>query len=257
MPVGNQIKLHFRSVCYRICNPTISFLYSSETMDFIPRVQNPVHPQLEVPWFVRDGEEYVPGDFEAWPPKRGFNPKALKDGDFGGKSWSEVVSFVQSWAYFGMLVEVLRVGGIKYTILQSNADEYIAARPGKTTEIPSIGDKSRQRKPGTLDLGYLSSTLPDLILMWYHANVDLDEPHKKERSSRIAKILFTVFSFVSSVFAQEYFGGEKVSSSAEILQDEKPETRANIEQQQASEHSHSFGRIITDQYYKRSFTTSR
>jgi hypothetical protein len=136
----------------------------------------------------------------------------MQYGDFSGRSWNEAASFVQSCAYFGMIIEVFKVAGINFTILQSGADEIIPALPGKTSAVPLIGDQERcNQKPGIPDVGYFSTTLLDMVLWWYHEEVDHDEAYKKERFQRVAEILVTVYLFVSKIFKQEYWGEEKLA----------------------------------------------
>jgi hypothetical protein len=70
-------------------------------MDYIPRVQNPVHPPIEVPFLVLDRHRYDNKGFSGFPPRMGFDPERLRNGDFGGKNGDEVISFPQAWCFFG------------------------------------------------------------------------------------------------------------------------------------------------------------
>jgi hypothetical protein len=110
-------------------------------MDFLPRVQDPVHPHISVPEFIQKGDEYEPGEFFDCPKRRGWDLEALKKGDFKGRTWKDAASFVQAWAYFGMIVEVLKLSDCTVGFVDESAAD------GK----------------GTVD--WFSSTLNDLVLI--------------------------------------------------------------------------------------------
>jgi hypothetical protein len=121
-------------------------------MEFIPRVQNPKHPQLKIPLLVKEGKEYTPGNFCTYPERCGFDLNALIQGELNGKSWEDVTSFVQAWAYFGMITEILKLGHIHITSPFRND-------PASTSEM-----------------------LLKLVLLWYHNEIDSDEDNKRQKA---------------------------------------------------------------------------
>jgi hypothetical protein len=198
-------------------------------MDFLPRVQDPVHPHISVPDFVQKGDEYEPGEFFDSPKRRGWDLEALKKGDFKGRTWKEAASFVQAWAYFGMIVEVLELSDYN---------------------VGFVG-KSAADEKGTVD--WFSSTLNDLVLMWFtmERRRERSKEEKKNLALKCSRILIRVSSFISSVYMEELCGGEKVSSSTNVLDDEDDRLRAHMERMTTGEHAHYAGRVLTDQYWAR------
>jgi hypothetical protein len=84
-------------------------------MEFIPHIADPAHPRLKVPNLCEPEKAYVAGGlstFLFYPHYEGFNIQHILQGDFHGKTWRETASFVQRWAYWGMILEVFRIGGL-------------------------------------------------------------------------------------------------------------------------------------------------
>ena len=80
-------------------------------MDHLPRVQHPVYPRLEVPYFCSETYAYDgKGDLFDFPLRVGFSfeqfPKFLR-GEYLPMTWNEALSFLQEWAFFGLLSETL------------------------------------------------------------------------------------------------------------------------------------------------------
>jgi hypothetical protein len=84
-------------------------------MEFIPRIVDPAHLRLKVPNLYEAGKAYQPSrlsTFLYYPHHEGFNLQQVLEGDFHGKTWRQAASFVQRWAYWGMILEVFHIGGL-------------------------------------------------------------------------------------------------------------------------------------------------
>jgi hypothetical protein len=69
-------------------------------------------PYIKVPY--KCTFEYTPGDFTAFPERYGWTREHLLGGDnFGGKETADIEAFFQTWLYFGTLLEVLHLAGVK------------------------------------------------------------------------------------------------------------------------------------------------
>ncbi|KAL6228812.1 hypothetical protein BDW75DRAFT_226176 [Aspergillus navahoensis] len=69
-------------------------------------------PYIKVPY--KCTLEYTPGDFIAFPERHGWTREhLLGDDNFGGKDPADIEAFFQTWLYFGMLLEILHIAGVK------------------------------------------------------------------------------------------------------------------------------------------------
>ncbi|KAH6984284.1 hypothetical protein BKA56DRAFT_614033 [Ilyonectria sp. MPI-CAGE-AT-0026] len=158
-------------------------------MDFIPVISDPFHPRLKVPWFGPKDKLYKPGGLETWlfyPHYEGFNIQHIVEGNFDGKSWDEAASFLQRWAYWGTILEILRIGG------------------PQNWEQPEF-DVSRT---GEDQLQSYSHQLPYMILLWTRIRVDSDNPEadkiSEERFIKICVILKRVNVIYTLLCNREY-----------------------------------------------------
>lgn len=88
-------------------------------MDHLPRVQHPVYPQLEVPYLCSEKYAYDgKGDLFDFPLRVGLSreqfPKFLR-GEYLPMTWNEALSFLQEWAFFGLLSETLHIVGLGFS----------------------------------------------------------------------------------------------------------------------------------------------
>jgi hypothetical protein len=150
-------------------------------MDFIPSVARPSHPRLDVPWYGPSTNPYEPAGLESWlyyPHNEGFNVQHVIEGDFNGRKWEEAAAFVQRYAYWGMILEILQIGGLlgvgKQTKESCNAE----------------GLKS------------FSKCLPYILLLW-HGIHNPDEEIEKMRFVKISVILKRINLFYTLLCSRE------------------------------------------------------
>ncbi|GFF32135.1 hypothetical protein IFM46972_03445 [Aspergillus udagawae] len=184
-------------------------------MDHLPKVEEPYHRELQIPLFVKKGQEYDGvglEDFLSFPSKQGLNLERLKFGDFGERTFEDVISCIQAWGYFGMLQEVLRVGNVNMRFDFSGGEE---------TE--------------------------DLIRFWYDHEEVVDRETKNVHAETVYKITWAVRDLIWGITHQEFRGGS-VSTSTDILdEDEESMKLSSI----VKDLSHEIGMIVTDKYYDR------
>ena len=139
-------------------------------MEFIPPISNPAHSPLKVPWFSPPDKLYKPGGYREWlfyPHYEGYNIQHIAEGDFHGKTWTEAAGFLQRWAYWGTIVEVLQIGGLL----------------GQEKRCPSDEEQ----------LQSFSAALPYLLMVWHCIKTDPENPNcgkiELERFLKITVIL--------------------------------------------------------------------
>ncbi|OCK90062.1 uncharacterized protein K441DRAFT_699377 [Cenococcum geophilum 1.58] len=126
-------------------------------MEFMPQVASPTHPPLKVPSFVSPDNIYQPGGLDTWlsyPHREGYNIEDIIEGNFQGKTWNETAAFVQRWAYWGMIEEILRIGGMQGTVFGAN--------------------------PSDESLREFSAQLLYTLLVWECIDVDPEHPEAEE-----------------------------------------------------------------------------
>ena len=199
-------------------------------MEHLPKVEEPFHRELEIPLFVKSGQGYDGKgveDFLSFPSKQGYNLERLKFGDFGEKTFEDVVSCIQAWGYFGMLTEVLRVSNINMQFqfpVGEGASRYVSTN---------------------------SKALPDLIRIWYDLEEEADAATKEAHSKTVSQITRAVRDLVAGIRHQEFRGGI-VSSSSKILDEgEEILKPSDVIREPYNGHNHEFGMMITDKYYER------
>jgi hypothetical protein len=153
-------------------------------MEFAPQVGNPAHPPFKLHSYVTRDKIYVPQGFDHWiffVHNEGFNFQHIIEGNFDGKSWTEAATFIQRWAYWGMIEEVLKIGGMEGPSFNTNPSE------------------------GTLRT--FSANLPLILMVWQCIQTDLEDPEaeKKEfiRFLQISTILTRVNSLCTLLCSQE------------------------------------------------------
>ncbi|KAF7165603.1 hypothetical protein CNMCM6106_001684 [Aspergillus hiratsukae] len=72
-------------------------------MDHLLLLSTP-HNHLEIPYF--GGEVYDGSGFFTYPDRQNWDPRHLRDGNYGSRSTTEAASLAQAWLYFGALSEV-------------------------------------------------------------------------------------------------------------------------------------------------------
>jgi hypothetical protein len=92
-------------------------------MDHIPLPSGCPHSQIEVPYVVTDRFAYTGSNFLRFPLMHGFSLPQFIHNDFKGRSLGDVLSFLQSWAFFGLLREVTIILQVPV-----NLDDYVRER---------------------------------------------------------------------------------------------------------------------------------
>lgn len=75
-------------------------------MDHISLPRGCPHPPIQVPYVVTERFAYTGWHFSGFPAQHGFHVNQFIHNDFRGRSLKDVLSFLQSWAFFGLLKEV-------------------------------------------------------------------------------------------------------------------------------------------------------
>jgi hypothetical protein len=65
------------------------------------------------------------GLFE-FPERKKFDIQALKRAEFQSGQWEEILSFLQGWAFFGMLIDILERSGVSI-----KSEDFICERGGQ------------------------------------------------------------------------------------------------------------------------------
>ena len=80
------------------------------SFDHLPHVENPAYPPVKVPFL---GMFYDGSDFSTYPKSKGWVTELLLEGYLFRRSKADAESFLQSWLFFGVLVEVFGIMGIE------------------------------------------------------------------------------------------------------------------------------------------------
>src|SRR5437764_1147748 len=91
-------------------------------MDHIPLPSSPVHPHPKVPYFILPHHTYDNLSFVTFPSRIGVPATEFNYGN-PTLTWTETVSFFQSWLYFGFLISVLGVSGMEIDIADFVVEE--------------------------------------------------------------------------------------------------------------------------------------
>lgn len=75
-------------------------------MEHLPPVANPYEP-IQIPYL--GGPEYDGLDFAGYPTRQNWDTDRLLVGDIQGRTAIEASQFLQTWLYFGMLHEAIRI----------------------------------------------------------------------------------------------------------------------------------------------------
>ncbi|KAI9768163.1 MAG: hypothetical protein M1840_004993 [Geoglossum simile] len=81
-------------------------------MDHISRPGNPSRSPIQVPYLVTGKYNYDGLGFSGFPERRAFDVEKLKSATFQENEWDDALSFLQGWAFFGMLTEILGGSGL-------------------------------------------------------------------------------------------------------------------------------------------------
>jgi hypothetical protein len=115
-------------------------------MDHISLPGHPIFNHLiEIPYLVNPLVAYDNRGFLSFPARMNFPLHRVTNGDLGGKTSDELLAFVQSWCYFGLLVEFFKTADIDV-----DPQEFLKP-PSKTNE--------HQRLVTTVEL-------PNYLLLW-------------------------------------------------------------------------------------------
>jgi hypothetical protein len=117
----------------------------------------------------------------------------------------------------------------------------------------TVGFVGESAADGKGAVNWFSSKLNDLVLIWFtmERRRERSMEEKKNLAAKCNRILIRVSSFISDVYMEELCGGEKVSSSTNVLDDEDDRLRGDLERMTTGEHAHYAGRVLTDQYWAR------
>jgi hypothetical protein len=150
-------------------------------MDHIPMPANPCSVPIEVPHLVQkypelrypppagrvvpvriQGENFSPEmeNFLAFPETARFDTYDIADGVFGDRTLEDVLCFIQSWCFFGLLISVMGLSGVevRYEDLIRARETSGVADSTEHSEIIStrifprlLRDMETHSRPGTVD----------------------------------------------------------------------------------------------------------
>jgi hypothetical protein len=75
-------------------------------MEHLPSLEQPYEP-IQIPYL--GGPIFDGGDFAGYPARQNWNTQLLLQGQLQGRTASEASQFLQTWLYFGMLNEALKL----------------------------------------------------------------------------------------------------------------------------------------------------
>jgi hypothetical protein len=149
-------------------------------MDHIPMDSNLYHPPLFVP-YLADGNSALAYDGKGlltFPERKGIDPDAVIRGDFQNRTKGDILCFFQSWCFFGLLIDVLQLIGLRVTV-----EDFVRREAGKA---------------GCHGKALVSTdNLPWLIRELGNGAKELTEDQKVDRFASIYKNLRKVSQFVS------------------------------------------------------------
>jgi hypothetical protein len=166
---------------------------------------NLYHPPLPVP-YLADGNSALVYDgkgFLTFPKRKGIDPDAVIRGDLQNRTKDDILCFFQSWCFFGLLLEVLQVIGMKVTV-----EDFIKREAGSA--------ESHRKALVSTD------NLPWLIREWENGTRELTENEKSDRFTSIYKNLREVAQFVwlAGAFAIDADGRHFFSDETEQWEDD-------------------------------------
>ena len=200
-------------------------------MDHLPKVHNPVHTPIEVPCYFRSEHKWDGQEFEGFLSRKGLPAERLVIGDFGSSTREEVLSIVQSWAFFGTLFSIGKIARVSV----------------------NINDFVRKSPDGRLMI--TTEILFEYLRIWiYNERSMLSAEDKEQRAQKVTKVLRLVATFIDDVIEYELKGfgpssKELVTDAAVDQSGMAPFRRAMKEQYAKDGHYHEFEKIITDNYY--------
>jgi len=128
-----------------------------------------MHPPIEIP-YVREGEEYDGGPFITFPSRRGWTEKDICDPKNSGKTAREIAAFFQTWFFWGLLTDILRVPIRESDLVREN----------------TCGQKV-----------ITTFRLPQLILSWYDRERYLSRKAQEKYATRVDKNLWRLSNILN------------------------------------------------------------
>lgn len=128
------------------------------SMDHLPRPEGTA--ALEVPYVCT--EPWDNGDFFTYPERKGFDVIRLRELTFEDHTPQEFHSFLQTWLYFGFLVEAFKA--LAQTVHQ---EDFVRASAGKgkfitTEKLPWLVGTWRDQEAGALKIESFLGRIPPL-----------------------------------------------------------------------------------------------
>ncbi|CEL11921.1 hypothetical protein ASPCAL15015 [Aspergillus calidoustus] len=140
------------------------------------------HYQLEVPFFGHDVYDNL--GFITYPNRRGWDPRHLRDGNYGERSSIDAASFAQAWLFFGTISEVTGVpvrgtGFIdvsepdgRLLVTTQHLPFYLEIWRAKATRASSTARQKREtREQAKMCLDFLITWIPPVLLVPEHPEV--------------------------------------------------------------------------------------
>ncbi|RDL30357.1 Uncharacterized protein BP5553_10235 [Venustampulla echinocandica] len=149
--------------------PAVFIPSGGTPVDHLPLPRNPTHPPIEIP-YIKEGEEYDGGPFITFPSRRGWTEKDICDPKNSGKTARETVAFFQTWFFWGLLTDILRVPVRELDLVREN--------------------KCGQKVITTF-------RLPQLILKWYDRERYLSRKAQEKYAMRVDKNLWRLSNILS------------------------------------------------------------
>jgi hypothetical protein len=107
-------------------------------MDHLPVFTGGLDFTLKVPYLVTDRWGYDGGTILSFPTRKGINAKLLQAGDLQGHSWEDCMSFLQSWLFFGFIIDVFQTLGFQLRPDDFSRDEGDGSRTIHTGLYPKL-----------------------------------------------------------------------------------------------------------------------
>lgn len=143
-------------------------------MDHVPLPKTSIRSALHVPYVVMADHEYDGLGVSSFPERKNFDIRNLKAAAFSQSQWDEALSFLQAWAFFGLLTDIFGVPGIsikpKDFICERDSKQYI------TTEL-----------------------LPYFLRLWASRESTANEGEKENRLFLVDKCLSNMHRYLNGI----------------------------------------------------------
>jgi hypothetical protein len=146
--------------------PAVLIPSGGSPADHLPLPRRPLYDPTEVV-YLGGGEAYDGGSFITYTSRRGWSDKDICDPSKSGRPVEEIVTFFQTWLFWGLLTDVLRI---------------------PIHERHLVG----QNKWGQLVI--TTKHLPELILRWFNRDQYLSPKAQKKYAMRVDRNLWCLCS---------------------------------------------------------------